>query len=226
MVAGYCAGLLVAGAKDWSVEAGADYYSQYIFRGYEVSPHALWSPHAIAKWNWFSATYYGYYSEFNHPGNRWYAENDFTFDGTVKLGKFALTGGALYYDYPDGEADGLNTWEIYSIATYDFPLLNPKLTFNWDVDAFHTGYATASISHGFSLPLNVTLTPSAAVAVFLEESGHARWNDALLGLSASLPLNQYVSVHAGVQYSIALEHLTDLGQKNETIANVGVTITF
>jgi hypothetical protein len=215
-----------APAKEWSVEARFDYFSQYIFRGFQISDKALLAPHAIGKWKWFAATYYGYFSEWDAPGNRWYVEHDFTLDATAKLGRFSFTGGALCYEYPHGKSDGTDTWELYGIATYDFPLLNPKLTFNWDVDAFHTGYGTASISHGFAVTPTLTVTPSAAVGVFVAESGRARWNDALLGVSANLVLNQYVSLHAGVQFSLALDNLDDLGQGNETIGNVGITFTF
>jgi hypothetical protein len=221
-------------AKEWSVEAGADYFSQYIFRGFRLADEATFVPHAIAKWKWFTATYYGYFADSYATPNDNYYEHDFTLDATVKVGKFGLTGGGLYFYYPDETNDGLSTLELYGVVTYDFALLNPKLTLNWDVDEFKTGYATASINHPFDLtkyvnlpePMTLTVTPSASLGIFFERHGTPHWNDILLGSSANLVLNKYLSVHAGIQYSFALDNVYNNGHGDAFIGNVGITIAY
>jgi len=230
-----------APSKDWKVEAGGDYFTEYIFRGYDVSKNQpLFMPHALLGWKWFTATWYGYYSPWDQPDNKWYYENDFTLDATVKLGKFTLTGGALYYYYPDGKEDGLNTTELYGIVAYDFPLLNPKLSWYQDVDEFHTSYITLSINHPFdvSKPLGLsegtlTITPSAALNIEMngwskyETDSNTDFNDALLGVSANWAINKYLSVHAGVQLAVPMGQLRNsTSQDEEIIGNVGVTLVF
>ena len=221
-------------AKEWSVEAGFDYFSQYIFRGFQISDETLLMPHALAKWKWFTASYYGYFSEFDAaPGNKWYGENDFTFDATLTVGKFALSAGTIYYNYPDS-SDGLDTWEVYGAVAYNFPLLNPKLTLYWDVDAFQTGYLTLGINHPFDLTAQcklpegwaLSVTPSAQLGVWFKKNGDPVWNDVLLGVSANLAFNKYISFHTGVQLSVALDNVRDAGHKDEVIANVGLTFTY
>jgi hypothetical protein len=221
-------------AKEWSVEAGADYYSQYIWRGFRLSDEATFAPHAVAKWKWFAATYWGYFADNYSVVSDNYYEHDFLLDGTVTLGKFTLTGGGMYYYYPDEVNDGLSTWEIYGAVSYAFPLLNPKLTLNWDVDEFKTGYATASINHPFDLtkyvklpePMTLTVTPSASLGISFEKSATPHWNDILLGTSANLVINKYMSVHAGIQYSIALDTVRNAGHGDAFIGNVGITFVY
>lgn len=226
-------------SKDWKAEVGGDYFTEYIFRGVEVSNNrALFVPHVLFGWKWFSASYYGYYSPVDLPGNGSYYENDFSLDGTVALGKFSLTGGAICYDYPDAK-DGTDTWELYGIVAYDFPLLNPKLSFYYDVDKFHTGYGTLSVSHVFDLtkwlglnePMALAITPSAALSLDFDNWSKATksnvdLNDVLLGVSANWTITGNLSAHAGVQLCIALGSLEDAGQGDELIGNVGVAFTF
>jgi hypothetical protein len=228
-----------APAKEWKAEVGGDYFTEYIFRGVEISSdEPLLVPHVMLGWKWFTATYYGYYSPLDLPGNESYYENDFTLDGTVALGKFSLTGGAIYYDYPDAK-DGVDTWELYGIVAYDFPLLNPKLVFYYDIDQFKTGYGTLSVNHVFDLtkllglndPMALTLTPSAALSLDFNNWSKAKQsnvdlNDVLLGISANWTITKNLSAHTGVQLSIPLGSLGDTGQGDELIGNVGVSYTF
>jgi hypothetical protein len=226
-----------APAKEWTANVGVDYYTEYIFRGLEISSdNGLIMPHVVASYKGFMASYYGYYSDV--PGTDWYTEHDYSLDYTKALGKLSVTAGALYYHYPTGES-GIDTWDLYTVLAYDFPLLNPKITLNWDIDEFHGGYGTAGISHVFDIgqylklkePMALTITPSAALGIDFgynsrSTGSNVNWNDVLLGLSANFVLNETVSIHAGVQCSIALDSLNDLDQGNELIGNVGVAFAF
>lgn len=225
-------------AKEWKVDAGFDYFTEYIFRGVDISKNQpLLAPHLIAGYKGVTFTYVGYYSNYKQPDHPWYVENDLSLDYTKTFGKFTVTAGALWYVYDN--KSGLDTWDLYGVLAYDFPLLNPKLTINWDVDTFRTGYGTASISHPFDLtktfglkePMSLTVTPSAALGIDFGYNSNATksnvdFNDVLLGLSANLQINKYLSVHAGVQFSVALNSLSNISQGNEVIGNVGVTLAF
>lgn len=226
-------------ASDWKVEAGADYYSKYVFRGVNVSGHdPLAQARFLFEYKHFTATYTGYYSPVDQPGLKWYTEHNYTLDYTATWEKLSLTAGALYYQYPNGRS-GVDTWDLYGVLAYDFPLLNPKATLNWDVDEFHTGYGTLGISHEFDLtkvmglkdPTTITLTPSAALGIDFgynsrKTRANVNWNDILLGLTANLAITRNVSLHTGLLASFALDSLHEINQGNEIIGNLGVTITF
>ncbi len=233
--------------KSWSAEVGFDYFSEYIFRGVDVlDNHPVLVPHVIGKWKGFSAYYYGYYG--NSTGSdRWYEEADFGVDYTRSFLKddfLTLTGGAIWYIYPDGTS-GTDTAELYGIAAINFPLLNPKVSINWDVDEFHGGYGTAGISHVFDLtktlnlkePMALTVTPSAQLGIDFgniskKTQSNVDWNDILLGLAANLQITSQFSIHAGVQFSIALNSVNDVydaagsAKGNEVVGNVGAVFTF
>ena len=227
--------------KNWSVDVGADYFSEYIFRGVDLlHNNPVAEPHVFLKWNGFGVYYTGYYGDSGVPGNHFYGEQDFSGDYTVSFLKdqLSLTGGAYGYTYGDSQ-DGKSTVELYGVLAWNWALLNPKLLINWDVDQFHGGYGQACISHGFDLtkavglkdPLALTITPSAALGIdfgynSLATQANVNFNDTLFGLTAALQINKYLAVHTGVQFSVAMNSLNDRLQHNEAIANVGLNIVF
>src|SRR5262245_45491643 len=53
-----------APTKDWSVTLGADYYSEYIFRGVDLLKNEpVFVPSVVAKWKNVTAYYYGYFGD-------------------------------------------------------------------------------------------------------------------------------------------------------------------
>ena len=226
-------------AKNWSVDAGADYFSEYIFRGVDLLNHnPVAEPHVYLKWNGFGVYYTGYYGDSGVAGNHFYEEQDFSGDYTVNFLKdqLSLTGGAYGYTYADSR-DGKDTVELYGVLALNWALLNPKLCINWDVNAYHAGYGQFCISHAFDLtkplglkdPLALTITPSAALGIdfgYNDTTKTAGWDDVLLGLVANLQINKYLAVHTGVQVSLAMNSLHTLNQGNEVIANVGFNVVF
>ena len=228
-------------AKSWSVDAGADYFSEYLFRGVDLLNHnPVAEPHIFLKWNNFGVYYTGYYGDAGVPGRHFYEEQDFSGDYTVNFLKdqLSLTGGAYGYTYTDHK-DGQDSVELYGVLAWNWAVLNPKLLINWDVDQFHGGYGQACISHVFDVskplglkdPLALTITPSAALGIdfgynSLATQSNVNWNDALFGLTANLQINKYLAVHTGVQISVALNSLNDIHQRNAAVANFGFNVVF
>ena len=229
-------------AKSWSVDAGADYFSEYIFRGVDLlHNNPVAEPHVFLKWNNFGVYYTGYYGDMGLPGKHAYEEQDFSGDYTVSFLKdqLSLTGGAYGYTYVDSKDGNKDSVELYGVLAWNWALLNPKLLINWDVDQFHGGYGQACISHVFDVtkplglkdPFALTITPSAALGIdfgynSLATQSNVNLNDALFGLTAALQINKYLAVHTGVQFSVALNSLNDIHQHNEAIANVGFNFVF
>ena len=228
-------------AKSWSVDSGADYFSEYVFRGVDLlHNNPVAEPHVYLKWNNFGVYYTGYYGDPGVTGHHFYEEQDFSGDYTVNFlkDKLSLTGGAYGYTYTSHK-DGIDTVEMYGALAWNWDLLNPKLLINWDVDQFHGGYGQACISHAFDVskalglkdPLALTITPSAALGMDFGYNSkvtqsNVNWDDVLLGLTANLQINKYLAAHAGVQVSLAMNSLHDIHQGNEVIANFGFNVVF
>jgi hypothetical protein len=230
--------------KDWSVTVGADWFSEYIFRGVNVlgTDNMLFNPSAIAKYKNFGAYYYGYYGygKDARPGNQWYEENDYAADYTQTLfkDKLALTAGGYWYTYPDA-ISGNDTFEFYGKAQYNEGILNPYIGINWDIDSFHGGYGVAGVTHTFDLskPMHLpggqafTIVPMAQLGIDFGYNSRAtqanvNFNDALLGVLASYNITPQFCIHAGFQVSIAMNSLNDIGQRNERIGNAGLSYSF
>jgi len=232
--------------KDWSVTLGGDYFSEYIFRGVNVSSStALLAPSAIAKYKGFAASYYGYYSDGSGKHNRWYEETDLSLDYTKTFvnDKLSVTGGGVYYLYPDGNS-GIDTWELYGKASWAC-YLNPYIGLNWDIDSgagpsgLKGGYGVVGITHSYDLTAalkmkdgqTLAIVPMAQLGIDFgwtskQTQSNIDWNDVLLGVSVPYYIMPSLCVHAGIQVSIALNSLCDINQHNDLIGNVGVSYSF
>src|SRR5262249_9673147 len=125
-----------APTKEWTLTLGADWYSEYLFRGLSVlGNNAVGVPSVVGSYKGFTASYYGYYGYGKDvvPGNEWYEETDLSLDYTKKFldDKLSVTAGAIYYVYFDG-ISGIDTWELYGKASYSC-YLNPYIGINWDI---------------------------------------------------------------------------------------------
>ncbi|MEI6083094.1 MAG: TorF family putative porin [Verrucomicrobiota bacterium] len=226
-------------AKEWSVAVGADYFSEYIFRGVDLLGNdPVFVPSVVGKWKGLTAYYYGYYGDSDSPNNTWYQEADIGADWTQTVldGKLALTAGALYYLYPDGNS-GADTWEIYGKVTY-VSYFNPYIALNWDIDEFNAGYGVVGVTHTYDISKYVkledgklTITGMAQLGIDFGYNSRAtqsnvNWNDILFGPSITFAITPALNVHAGWQTSIALNSLNDIGQHNNSFANIGVGYAF
>jgi hypothetical protein len=226
--------------KEWSVSAGFDLWSEYIFRGVRIADNdPLYSPSASFAWKGLSLWYWGGYGDSEGPDDT-YEENDFGADYTLTFfdDKLSITGGGLMYEYPDGNS-GADTYEVYGKAAYDI-LLQPNVALYWDIDEFHGGYLTFGIGHSFDLgplvelkePMAWSLDPSAALSVDLgyndrSTDSNVALNDLLFGVRTSFTVTEHIELHTGIQYSVALDSLANAGlANNHLIGNVGVGFSF
>jgi len=224
--------------KDWSVAAGFDLWSEYIFRGVDLSGNdVMFNPSASVSWKGFTAYYWGAFNDAD-PG-RWNEETDLGIEYSHDFfdGKLTLTGGAVWYLYFDGDA-GTDTVELYGKAIWNV-LLSPYVTLYSDIDEFHGSYLSFGVSHSFDLSEKLGLTngktlsidPSAQFSVDLAYNStvgqsNVRPNDLLFGVKVPFGITENISVHACLQVSVALDALHSIGQGNELIGNVGVAFSF
>ncbi len=234
--------------KSWSLDLGVDYSTRYMFRGVPLlGDNEVLTPHVTFSAGNFNVYYYGYMgdipADFTVSGNTVsYREDDFGADYTIPIGdKFGLTLGAVSYMYSNrtsSEYGFVDTYELYAIAAFDVPL-SPTLTYYRDMDAVKGGYASIGISHSVPLGSKASFDFSAAVGfdfgynlgsdtaagLGLKES-NGDLNDLLVGVNIPIQVNDWLSVHAQVQQSIALDVLDKLGVKDQTIFTGGVSFTF
>ncbi len=219
--------------KAWSLTAGVDYSSLYIFRGVNLlgDNQEVWTPNAwlsIGNWSFY---YYGYRGDFDtFPGSESYTENDFGAEYAFTLNdKVSLSLGAVGYQYSRKVEDGLgfgDTYELYAILSFD-TFLSPKVTYYQDLDAVDGGYGSVGIGHSWALGEKASVDASAALGIDNKyNSGKTQLNDVLLGVNVPVTFNDHFGGHVLVQYSIALDALDEIGQGDETIVTAGLSATF
>lgn len=227
--------------RSWTLEAGADYASTYLFRGVDLlADENVLIPRAQWTWNDFAVTYYGYYGDL--PGSSRYAEGDLSIDKTFHLGEVAsLTLGGLTYQF-NGDAERdlvfLDTYEVYGILSFD-TVLSPTISYYHDIDKVDGGYL--SVAFNYSVPLGSRASLDFLSSVGFDfhynnkEVSEGTLNDVLFSVDLPVQLNDHFSLHAGAQRSVALKALDEIvaadpGQEprygDQTVVLAGATVAF
>jgi len=247
-IALFASAALAQDEKSWSLDLGVDYSTRYMFRGVPLlGDNEVIVPHATFSVGNFNVYYYGYSGDipaaFTASGNTAaYREDDLGADYTIALGdKVGLTLGAVSYMYSSKvttEYGFADTYELYAIASFDVALA-PTVSYYRDMDAVKGGYASIGISHSFPMGSKASFDFSAAVGFDFGynlgsglasdlgiKKSNGDLNDLLVGVNIPIQVNDWFSVHAQVQQSIALDVLDDLGVDDETIFTGGVGFSF
>ncbi len=155
------------------------FVNKYVWRGMLLTDGPVFQPSATLGYKGASVNVWGNLDldnandlagEFN--------EIDFTLDYTHAIKEFSVSGGLIYYDFPN--TDFRSTLELYVAAGVDI-LLQPAITVYFDVDQAQAIYGTIGLSHSFDLP------DSDAVSWSLD-----------LATSAGLGSSSYVDFYFGV----------------------------
>jgi len=160
---------------------GVGVFSQYIFRGYELSrKSAVIQPSIAASYRGFSATLWGNLDSHqsatqsffpSNPGEKSFNETDVTLSYTHNFGPVGVTLGYIYY----GTQYAKQTQEIFGGVTYDI-IAHPTLTINQDIDEYKGTYFNLSFSQ--SVPVykistgDVTLDLGASFGFFVGEANY------------------------------------------------------
>lgn len=193
-----------------SADMTTAFYSQYIWRGFELSQDSLViQPSLTVGYKGFSMNMWGnldteYYANDTNEFN----ETDLTlgYDGSV--GKLGYSLGYIYY-----ALDGLDSQEVYAGVSLD-TLLSPSLTIYKDMDTFPSWYFLLGVSHGIALGGDVSLDLGASVSYLLSEDEadyaerngdkYKNFHDGMLSAAVSLPVGKYMSVTPEVNYVFPL----------------------
>jgi uncharacterized protein (TIGR02001 family) len=142
-----------------SVEATADFFSKYVWRGQNVTDDWVFQPGVSATYNGLTGGFWGSMDltdENDEEGNfieyDWYVDYSGQINDTV-----GYSVGSIYYYFPGGEA----TTEVYGGLNFDV-VASPSVTVYYDVDEVDGAYVALGFGHSFEdiedLPFGVDLS--------------------------------------------------------------------
>ena len=155
------------------------FVNKYVWRGLLLTDGPVFQPAATLGYKGASINVWGNLDldDANDTAGE-FNEVDLTLDYTHTIKEFSVSGGLIYYDFPN--TDFRSTLELYVSGGVDI-LLQPCITVYFDVDQVEGIYGTLGFSHSFDLP----------------DSDSVSWS---LDLATSIGLgsSQYVDFYFGV----------------------------
>lgn len=118
---------------------------------------------------------------------------------------------------------------FFVLGTDRIPYVTPNMVFIWDLN--NTPGAFMELRLDGDIPLwkdILSLQPYALLGLNFgyNTQDYYGWNNFQFGLEASWKINKTVRVFGGVNYSVALPALEEIGQGNEVWANAGISLAY
>ncbi|OGW26023.1 MAG: hypothetical protein A2X59_08015 [Nitrospirae bacterium GWC2_42_7] len=208
MAVGIFAGSVSAEEPKFSGFASVDTMSNYVWRGIKLSNSWVLQPSVGISYGDFSANVWANFDKDAAGHNL--TETDFTVSYSKSLGNFKLGGGYILYTF-DGYQD---TQEVFASLGYD-TLLSPTLTVYYDFDEGQGAFVTASVSHAFELPKDISLNLGALASyniqngiMGLDRDGDkfSNFYNAEVSTALTIPVTKSISVTPKMAYSFALSN--------------------
>ncbi len=218
--AGVClsmfSGMANAGEDKPTADLTVGAYSQYIWRGFEMSKDSIvLEPSMTVAYKGFSANVWGNldtdpYSAEEDLSHKW-NETDMTLAYGWEMGPAALSVGYIYYAL-DATDD---TQEFFASAGLNV-LLTPTLTVYRDTDSYQGWYTTLAISHSFPVHGDITLDLGAQgsylaadeASTYADANGDAysNFHDGVLSLGFTIPVTSLITIKPKLSYTFALSN--------------------
>ncbi len=207
-------GILVNSPLEVSADVAVN--SKYIWRGFTLDDDPVMQQGIYASAYGFTVSMWGSF-DIKTDDSLDSDEVDYAIDYTYDAGKFSLSAGYTYYDFP---ASDLHSQEFY-IGTTLNTLLSPSLTWYRDFGDEDSGggdgdYIVLALSH--SLPLGKS-------PITLDLSGHVGYNnelfingeggDVAIGVGLTIPLTEKISLIPNINYSMPFGGLEDSNDGNQ-----------
>lgn len=190
--------------------------SKYIWRGFTLDDDTVVQPGIYASAYGFTASVWGSFEVQSNDALS-SSEMDYSFDYTHDFGKFSLSLGNTYYDFP--AADAFSNELYFGVGADIF--LSPKLVFYHDYGREEDGggygeYLVLNLSH--SLPLG-------SKGIMLDLGGHVGYNhklfingeggDVAFNIGVSIPLTDKITFTPNVNYSIPFGDMEAVDDGNQ-----------
>ena len=219
-----------AGEEKPSADLTVGFYSQYIWRGWELSRDSLViQPSMTVSYKGFSANVWGNLDtdqneHFGDETSNW-NETDFTLSYEGSVDKVGYSLGYIYYDLEGAE----DTQEFYAGAGLDI-LLAPTLTVYRDTDTSPGWYITLGVSHSFPVTEKYSLDLGLQVSYWdvddestyadPDDSGDAysNFHDGILSAAMSFPVGEYFTITPELYYVFPLSDDAEDFMKDESVS--------
>jgi hypothetical protein len=118
---------------------------------------------------------------------------------------------------------------FFVLGTTKIPYVTPNIVFVWDLN--NTPGAFMELRLDGDIPVwkdILSVQPYAFLGLNFgyNTQDYYGWNNFQFGIEASWKINKTVRVFGGVNYSVALPALDEIGQGNEVWANAGVSLAY
>lgn len=155
------------------------------------------------------------------------SETDYIFDYTYNFPSVDLSGGFIYYDFPDGApVDGAPrafSREVYGGVTFTKLLFSPAVYYYYDfgrkVDGGGEGsYTVVNLSHSIPFTLkkyNLSLDFSGHVGFNNKQYYRGKGGDAALGAGITVPLLKNLTCKPNINYSVPWGNISDKNNGNQ-----------
>lgn len=115
------------------------------------------------------------------------------------------------------------------LGTTAIPYVTPSANFIWDLNSNPGGFMELRLDGDVPVYKDlVSLQPYTLLGLNFGYNtvDYYGWNNFQFGVQATVALHEYVSVFAGVNYSVALEAVQQINQDNVVWANVGLSFAY
>lgn len=116
-----------------------------------------------------------------------------------------------------------------AVGTTLIPYVTPSANLIWDLNNNPGGFMELRLDGKVPVYKDIlSVQPYALLGLNFgyNTSDYYGWNNFQFGAQATVTLNDYVSVFAGVNYSVALEAMQQIDQDNVVWANVGLSFAY
>lgn len=191
--------------EDLTADANVSLYSQYIWRGYELSKDSLvifptltvgYKGFAINLWADMDTRFWG-----GPDKELKIQETDLTLSYSNSFKKINYSLGWIYYNYQPNKNQ-----ELFATFTYD-TFLKPTFCIYNEIEIGQAWYFLLGASHSIPVYKDWSLDLAGTVSYLHDKSDpsdFSNFHDGNLSLGIKIPINQYLSVSPKVQYSFPL----------------------
>jgi hypothetical protein len=191
-------------------------YSQYIWRGFELSKESLvifpsitvgYKGFGFNVWGDFDTDYYGANTG-NNSSEWWETDMVLTYGNSIGLTSdvnLNWTLGWIYYDTDPGDDE-----EVFAVLGLD-TLLAPKLSVYRGIEYGESWYFNLAVSHSF--PLNdcgLTLDIGGWGSFYdIDREDYSAWHDGTVWTGLTIPVTDWCSVVPAINYTFPLSSKAD-----------------
>lgn len=204
--------------KSWSIDLSSDFYTDYMFRGFNFYDGTVVQPSVTMNYDLgdagaISATAWGSIAADNRENDGNFTEVDYIVGYSKDIDAWTFGAGHIWYTYPHDPNDAfLYTAELYASVGYD-TVLSPTLTVYHDYESFDNQYYELGISHDIAtnaLGEGFNVTPYAVLG-FASDAKKVYKDDGLAqvttGVSSELPLGD-ITVTPSFNYTFEVDDNT------------------